>query len=425
VARQVRNAKLDSRTARARLAARSSVYWAPVTRGFALGYRKGIKGGVWLAKMVRDGQRAQKTIGAADDVLDANGSTVLDYGQAHEAARRWLQELERVQDGETPSTEYTVADAIADYVLDYKRRGGRARDDLRRRCNGLIVPALGKIRVAKLSKRQVRAWHAGMAERGAQIRSGKWAPPKRRAFDPNDEEMVRRRRATANRTLSMLKAALNFAFVEGKVTSDIAWRTVKPFRQVDIARIRYLTEAECRRLVNGAEPGFRPMVQAALLTGCRYGELAQLRVGDFDPRAGTLTIARSKGGKPRHVVLDEDGTTFFTQETAERADEARMFVRPGGTPWGFSHQIRPMVEASERAKIVPAVSFHILRHTYASLLVMRGVPLQIVAANLGHVDTRMTEKHYAHLAPSHIADVIRAAMPKLGIVKRPNVVPVA
>jgi integrase len=51
-----------------------------------------------------------------------------------------------------------------------------------------------------------------------------------------------------------------------------------------------------------------------------------------------------------------------------------------------------------------------------------GVPLQIVAANLGHVDTRMTEKHYAHLSPSHIAEVIRAAMPKLGIVTRTNVV---
>lgn len=50
------------------------------------------------------------------------------------------------------------------------------------------------------------------------------------------------------------------------------------------------------------------------------------------------------------------------------------------------------------------------------------VPLQIVAANLGHVDTRMTEKHYAHPSPSHIAEVIRTAMPKLGIVTRTNVV---
>lgn len=48
---------------------------------------------------------------------------------------------------------------------------------------------------------------------------------------------------------------------------------------------------------------------------------------------------------------------------------------------------------------------------------MAGVPLQVVAANLGHRDTRMTERHYAHLAPSYVADTIRAAMPKLGIVK--------
>ena len=50
------------------------------------------------------------------------------------------------------------------------------------------------------------------------------------------------------------------------------------------------------------------------------------------------------------------------------------------------------------ARISPAASFHVLRHTYASHLVMAGAPLQVVAANLGHADTRMTEKHYAHLA---------------------------
>jgi hypothetical protein len=43
-------------------------------------------------------------------------------------------------------------------------------------------------------------------------------------------------------------------------------------------------------------------------------------------------------------------------------------------------------------------SFHALRHTWASLAVMGGVPLLVVAKNLGHVDTRMVEKHYGHLA---------------------------
>jgi integrase len=79
-----------------------------------------------------------------------------------------------------------------------------------------------------------------------------------------------------------------------------------------------------------------------------------------------------------------------------------------------SNQKRPMDEAVERAKISPAISFHGLRHTWASLATMAGVPLLVVAKNLGHTDTRMVEKHYGHLAPSYIADAIRAGAPRFG-----------
>jgi integrase len=73
------------------------------------------------------------------------------------------------------------------------------------------------------------------------------------------------------------------------------------------------------------------------------------------------------------------------------------------------------MEASQRAKIKPAISFHMLRHTHGSTLAMRGVPMGVIAEQLGHADTRMTEKHYAHLAPSYVADTIRAHFPTLGI----------
>jgi integrase len=73
--------------------------------------------------------------------------------------------------------------------------------------------------------------------------------------------------------------------------------------------------------------------------------------------------------------------------------------------------------ACVRARISPAVSFHILRHSHGSMLAMRGVPMGVIAAQLGHSDTRMTEKHYAHLAPSYVAETIRAHFPTLGITK--------
>jgi hypothetical protein len=56
------------------------------------------------------------------------------------------------------------------------------------------------------------------------------------------------------------------------------------------------------------------------------------------------------------------------------------------------------------------------------MLAMRGVPMGVIAAQLGHRDTRMTEKHYAHLAPSYVADTIRANFPKLGFEKDPSLV---
>ena len=65
----------------------------------------------------------------------------------------------------------------------------------------------------------------------------------------------------------------------------------------------------------------------------------------------------------------------------------------------------PRREACLRAGIDPPASFHILHQTYATHLLQAGAPLPVIAANLGHSDTRMTERHYAHLVPSHVAEV--------------------
>ena len=67
------------------------------------------------------------------------------------------------------------------------------------------------------------------------------------------------------------------------------------------------------------------------------------------------------------------------------------------------------------------LGFHELRHSYASMLVNAGCPLPYVAAQLGHSDTRMVEKHYGHLAPNAMADSIRSLMPKLGLMDAPKV----
>ena len=66
-----------------------------------------------------------------------------------------------------------------------------------------------------------------------------------------------------------------------------------------------------------------------------------------------------------------------------------------------------------------------LRHTYASALAMRGVPMGVIVAQLGRADTRVTERHYAHLSPNYVADTVRAALPALGIVDKSNIATLA
>ncbi|MBL8668431.1 MAG: tyrosine-type recombinase/integrase, partial [Rhodospirillales bacterium] len=116
-----------------------------------------------------------------------------------------------------------------------------------------------------------------------------------------------------------------------------------------------------------------------------------------------------------------EGREFFASCAAGKVSGALLLPRADGMPWGKSHQQRPLGEACEAARIAPAISFHILRHTYASRLVMRGAPLPVVATQLGHTDTRMVERHYGHLAPSYVADTIRATLGELRITEKSNV----
>jgi integrase len=380
----------------------------------------------------------QATIGRADDTLTAAGEKVLDFRQAERSAREWIARFHRVAAGQEPDpaakpvSPYTVADAIADYLADYEARGGKALTTTRLTAEAHILPPLGKLAVGRLTRDKLKDWLRAIAASPPRLRTKK-APSsqQRHRNTDSDPDAARRRRSSANRVLTVLKAALNHARAEGKVTCPAdAWSAVKPFREADKGKIRYLLDAEITRLVNVCPPDFRELVTAALLTGCRYGELAAMKAGEFDPQAGTVHIGRSKSGKQRHVALTQEGRAFFAQVTAGKAGADRIFARdevvqqatrksPAQTkrsPWGKSHQCRIMREACSDAKITPAASFHELRHTYASRLAMRSVPMAVIAAQLGHSDTRMTERHYAHLGPTYVADTVRQAFGELGIV---------
>jgi integrase len=424
MARTARNSSLETRTARARLRIRRTPYFAKIATGLRLGYYRGAVAGSWIASFYQGSGNYETTaIGAADDTLDADGITVFDYWQAQDHARRWGERQRLIAAGSVRKGSYTIANAVADYLAEFTaEKKPAAVKGAKYVFDAWIIPELGSIQVEKLTTDRLNRWRNKLAIQPKRVRTKKTAAEQATRETPDEEDARRARKATANRILTMLKAALNRAFHADRVASDTAWRKVKPFKRVDEAVVRYLNAEEARGLVNACAGDFRKLVQAALLTGCRYSELARLKCGDFNADSGTLAIRLSKG-KARHVVLTDETRMAFEGWTDNRASTDLLFLRADKQAWGTSHQKRPLQEASRRARITPAVNFHILRHTHGSHLAMNGVPMGVIAAQLGHADTRMTEKHYAHLAPSYIAQTIRANFPVLELASGADVIP--
>lgn len=409
MARRIRDKDIETREARRKLKVSGVPHWKAIGRGLHLGYRKGKTTGVWVLRRYQDGAYTVKNIATADDHEDANGVEILDFWQAQEVARNERQpEVRRV----AAAGAYTVADAVRDYLRHAEGRP-TYRDTLSR-LNAFVLPALGDRAVASLTADDLRDWHRDIAKLPARVRTAPGKPQAYKDTDERDPEAIRRRQSSANMVLALLRAVLNHAWHEGKVELG-DWPRVKAFKGVAVARTRFLTIAEAQRLINAAEGDFRVLVRAALATGARYQELARLQVSDFNPDAGTLHIRRSKTDKDRHIILTDEGARFFSGIAAGRSGDALLL----GRDWGPSEQQGPMAAACKRAGITGA-SFHTLRHTWASLTIMAGAPPMVVAKNLGHVNTRMIELHYGHLAPSFIADAIRNGAPRFGEIEGDN-----
>src|SRR5690348_17258755 len=96
--RKVRDERLDTRTARLKLAVRREPYWRNIQEGRALGYRRlaGRKAGTWIARHYQAGSgRRYHSLGSADDMLEADGGETLTFAQAQEKAAEWFREIER------------------------------------------------------------------------------------------------------------------------------------------------------------------------------------------------------------------------------------------------------------------------------------------------------------------------------------------
>jgi integrase len=407
MARTLRNAKIDTRSARLKLMRRREPHWTVLSKGYALGYRKGANGGTWIARVRDDAGRLHYgSLGQSDDLADANNLTILSFTQAQEKALQFLR-LKATQ-----PLRVTVGTALDDYFAAYSRRGGKALDRMKSSARTHIERQLGPVAIVKLTRKRLEQWHCDIAKSEPAVRGKRGQPAGVRKINLNLDS--RKRSATANRVLTILKAALNHARNEGHVSSDAAWDRVRAFREVDLARQRYLSDDETRRLVAACPAHFRKMVMAALLSGCRYGELCRLTCEDFSRDSGTILVRSASPANHAILHYRRKGRAFSRKRRRTWPNSEQIFTRPNGAGWSHSDQQRPIQDAVKAAQLAP-ITFRGLRHTYASRLAIKAVPLAVIAKQLGHSDTRMVEKHYGHLAPSYVADTIRAAFGTMSI----------
>lgn len=352
--------RIDTKGGLAKLKPRKSPYWHKLATRQYLGYRKLTDGGSWTARYTDSSKKYR---------FESLGSD-LDYDQAVTKANSFFKKMKAGTD-----TRYTLESAIDDYCTHLEiEKTPRAAKEARQRLTKHTAPALLKTEVAKLTTAQLKRWRDNMVKKS------------------DDPEEVRRSKDTANRVLSMLKAALNLSFNSGIIGDDTAWRRLKAFNSVTAARVLFLSDKQVNTLLETTKGGIHDLLKAGVLTGARYGELARAKVKDFIAKDGTLHLSGKTGA--RTAYLSNDAVTFFKELTKLKTPEAHVLTKDDGAQWGESHQSRPVREAIRKAKLPRETVYYSLRHYHISKALLAGIPAQVVAENCG-TSIRMLEKHYA------------------------------
>ena len=214
--------------------------------------------------------------------------------------------------------------------------------------------------------------------------------------------------ATINREMATLKHALSKA-VEWKLLRKTAREELTAIRkyQESDGRLRYLSgEAEAERLLQACDDSLRPIVVTALHTGMRKGELLGLTWDAVDMTHGFIRLKQTKNGKARALPFNETLWSLFGR-LRTRQDIPWVFHDAAGHRW---NDIRHPFEAACAGAGLTDFHFHDLRHTFASWLMMRGVPLATLSNLLGHTSPTMTLR-YAHLSPKHLTSAVRVLDP--------------
>jgi len=229
---------------------------------------------------------------------------------------------------------------------------------------------------------------------------------------------------TVNRYMQFLRRVLNKAVRDGKLASNPVSR-IKMFRE-PAGQTRFLSPEEEKTLCDAVGLAFALWVRLAILTGMRQGEQFSLRWEHVDLERGLITLPATKAGGVQYVKLNQEAKAILRDLDAKDAKaqavaeaEAIAGKKDAGTQrsvWVFPSE-NPETHADPRnfyrrvylpkvkEKGLGGVTWHTLRHTFASRLAMSGATEGTIAALLRHSSTALVRR-YAHLSPSYLQEAV-------------------
>ncbi len=220
-----------------------------------------------------------------------------------------------------------------------------------------------------------------------------------KAIHAVSEGAQKRQPTTVNRYFEWLRKVLNLAVRDGKLQTN-------PVSKLKLAKeskgkTRFLSPDEESKLMNALSAPYAAWARLAILTGMRQTEQFSLTWAQVDLSRGLITLPTTKAGEVQYVRLNEEARQVLQDLT--RGNRS-IWVFPSGTqethldPRNFYDRV--WIPAVKRAGI-EWVTWHDLRHTFASRLAMAGHNEGTIAALLRHSGTALV-KRYAHLSPSHL-----------------------
>lgn len=229
---------------------------------------------------------------------------------------------------------------------------------------------------------------------------------------------------TVNRYMQFLRRVLNKAVRDGKLASNPVSR-IKMFKE-PAGRLRFLSPEEERTLCEAVGPDHALWVRLAILTGMRQGEQFNLRWDHVDLERGLITLPATKAGGVQYVKLNGEAKAILRDldagaTKAQAVAEAEAIARKKGagvnrSAWVFPSEnqethvdprnfYRRVYLPKVKEKGLDGVTWHTLRHTFASRLAMSGATEGTIAALLRHSSTALVSR-YAHLSPSHLQEAV-------------------